>query len=54
MKKEGIIVRAYSKRTLAEEASFAYKNVNDMADIVHSAGLAQKTAKLKPLAVIKG
>ena len=45
---------AGSIRGLAEEAPEAYKNVDDVVDIVHNAGLAKKVARLKPLAVIKG
>jgi tRNA-splicing ligase RtcB len=39
---------------LAEEAPIAYKDVNRVVDVVHGAGIAQKVARLKPVAVIKG
>lgn len=52
--KEGIFIRVGSVRGLAEEAPAAYKNIDEVVNIVQEAGLAQKVAKLKPLAVIKG
>ena len=54
LRAENIIVTAKNRRLLAEEASYAYKNAADVADVVEKAGLAKKVAKLKPLAVIKG
>jgi tRNA-splicing ligase RtcB len=32
----------------------AYKNVDEVVEVVHQAGLSKKVAKLTPLAVIKG
>lgn len=54
LKKQGIIVQAGSHSGIAEEAPFAYKDVHDVVDIVHQAGIANKVARLKPQAVIKG
>ena len=54
LEKRGIIVRCYSLRGLAEEAPLAYKDIENVVEIVHNAGLSRKIAKLKPLAVIKG
>ena len=54
LKAKGIIVKCYSMRGIAEEAPMAYKNVEEVVDVVHNAGLAKKVAKLIPLAVIKG
>lgn len=51
---QGIIVKSYSMRGVAEEAPQAYKNIHEVVDIVHQAGLSKKVAKLVPLAVIKG
>ena len=51
---EGIHVRAGSMRGLAEEAPFAYKDVDLVVGSVVGAGLARKVARLVPLAVIKG
>ena len=51
---QGITVRADSMRTLAEEAPSAYKDVSEVADICEGSGIAKKTARMRPLGVIKG
>ena len=51
---KGIIVRAKGKKTLGEEASEAYKNVAEVVDVMHDAGVARKVARLRPIAVMKG
>ncbi|NPA31007.1 MAG: RNA-splicing ligase RtcB [Chloroflexi bacterium] len=51
---EGIRVRAGSMRGLAEEAPFAYKDVDAVVETVVGAGLARKVARLRPVAVVKG
>jgi tRNA-splicing ligase RtcB len=50
----GIHVRSDSAGTVAEEISEAYKDVADVIDVMHNAGIALRVAKLIPLAVIKG
>lgn len=50
----GIIVRGASKRTLDEEISEAYKDVDNVVSVLHQAGISKKIVKLAPLAVIKG
>ncbi len=50
----GIEVRAGSMAGLAEEAPIAYKDVDEVVEVVHKAGIAKKVAKLVPIAVIKG
>jgi tRNA-splicing ligase RtcB len=50
----GIIIRSDSDPGLAEEAPLAYKDVDDVVNVVSEAGLAKKAVRLKPLAVIKG
>ncbi|MGB4644511.1 MAG: RtcB family protein [Dictyoglomaceae bacterium] len=50
----GIIVKAASKASVVEEASEAYKNVVDVVNVVHNAGISKRVAQMKPLAVIKG
>jgi tRNA-splicing ligase RtcB len=50
----GITVRCASTGELAEEAPYAYKDVDRVVDVVHHAGLARKVARLVPLGVIKG
>ncbi len=51
---KGVFVRADSRRTMAEEMPEAYKDVADVVDVMHEAGIATKVAKLIPLAVVKG
>ncbi|GAB4187725.1 MAG: RtcB family protein [Simkaniaceae bacterium] len=54
MEKEGVIVKATSKKTVAEEMPDAYKNVDDVVEAVQKAKLANMVAKLKPHLVLKG
>ncbi|HEX7019664.1 MAG TPA: RtcB family protein [Gemmatimonadaceae bacterium] len=51
---QGIVVRCPSNAGLAEEAPFAYKDVDRVANVVETAGLARRVARLRPLGVIKG
>ena len=50
----GIVVRCLSNAGLAEEAPFAYKDVERVVSIVERAGLARRVAQLRPLGVVKG
>ncbi len=50
----GIRVRAGSLAGLAEEAPGAYKDVDQVIEVVHGAGIARKVARLVPVAVVKG
>lgn len=50
----GIHVRAGSMAGLAEEAPQAYKDVDVVVETVVGAGIADKVARLVPVAVIKG
>lgn len=43
-----------SLEELFSAAMEAYKNVDEVVDVVHSAGLAKKVARMRPIAVIKG
>jgi tRNA-splicing ligase RtcB len=54
LERDGIVVRAGSLKGLAEEAPMAYKEVDNVVQVVHGAGIARKVARLRPLAVIKG
>jgi tRNA-splicing ligase RtcB len=54
LERKGIVVKCYSLKGIAEEAPQAYKNVDEVVEVVHNAGLSKKVAKLLPLAVIKG
>jgi tRNA-splicing ligase RtcB (3'-phosphate/5'-hydroxy nucleic acid ligase) len=51
---QGIVVRCPSNAGLAEEAPFAYKDVEAVVGIVERAGLARRVAQLRPLGVVKG
>jgi tRNA-splicing ligase RtcB len=50
----GVIARAQSRRGLAEEQPKAYKNVDDVVEVVDQAGLSKKVARIRPIGVIKG
>jgi tRNA-splicing ligase RtcB len=50
----GIVVRCASNRGLAEEAPFAYKDVDRVVAVVEQADLARRVAQLQPLGVVKG
>jgi tRNA-splicing ligase RtcB len=54
LESRGIIVRAESVSALAEEASQAYKDVTEVIDVVHQAGISRKVAMAVPMGVIKG
>jgi tRNA-splicing ligase RtcB len=54
MKERGILVHAVSMSGLAEEAGFAYKNMSDVVESVHQAGIAKTVAELLPIGNIKG
>ena len=51
---KGIYVRGASHATIAEEIPEAYKDVSDVVDVVHGAGIGKKVVQLKPIGVIKG
>ena len=51
---KGIVVRCPTNAGLAEEAPFAYKDVERVAEVVERAGLARRVARLRPFGVIKG
>ncbi len=50
----GVTVRVHSKNLLAEEAPQAYKDAQQVVNVVHNAGLAKLVARLKPVIVVKG
>jgi len=51
---QGILVMASSKGTLREEMPEAYKNLQDVVQVMHESGIAKKVAQLKAVACIKG
>lgn len=50
----GILVKASSMGSLAEEASEAYKDVTNVVEVAQNAGISRKVARAVPLGVIKG
>jgi len=50
----GIVVRCPTNKGLAEEAPFAYKDVDQVVSVIARAGLARRVARLRPLGVVKG
>jgi tRNA-splicing ligase RtcB len=54
LEQQGIAVRSPSNKGLAEEAPFAYKDVEGVVDVVERAGLARRVARLVPIGVVKG
>jgi tRNA-splicing ligase RtcB len=54
LQSKGIIVKASGRGTIVEEAPQAYKDVNEVVDVVHNAGIAKRVCRMRPLGVIKG
>jgi tRNA-splicing ligase RtcB len=52
--RQGKIVVATNPRVIAEEAPLAYKDVDEVIESVHGAGISTKVARLVPIAVAKG
>ena len=50
----GIIIRAHSKAGVAEEAPGAYKDVLQVVEVMHNAGVVRKVARLRPVICVKG
>lgn len=50
----GIAIRVASPKLVMEEAPESYKDVTDVVDTCHMAGISKKCIKLRPIAVIKG
>ncbi|HUH66889.1 MAG TPA: RtcB family protein [Syntrophales bacterium] len=51
---KGIIVMATGRGTLNEEIPEAYKDLDQIVDVVHKAGISKKVARLRALGCIKG
>jgi tRNA-splicing ligase RtcB len=50
----GVVARAAGRDALAEEMPEAYKDVEDVVEVVHAFGISTRVARLRPLGVIKG
>ncbi len=54
MEERGIVVRAASKSGVAEEAGFAYKDLEEVVKVVHRLDISRKVVSLTPIGNIKG
>jgi tRNA-splicing ligase RtcB (3'-phosphate/5'-hydroxy nucleic acid ligase) len=54
LEQNGILVRSESRDGILEELPEAYKDVDEVIEVVHNTGLAKKVARLRPMGVIKG
>ncbi|MEK6849639.1 MAG: RtcB family protein [Nanoarchaeota archaeon] len=54
MQKRGIYVKSASFSGLAEEAGFAYKDINEVVKTMEKAGISKPVAALRPIGNIKG
>jgi tRNA-splicing ligase RtcB len=54
LRKKGIYAHPASWKVMAEEAPDAYKDVSEVVNVTHGAGISLKVAKLIPLGVVKG
>jgi tRNA-splicing ligase RtcB (3'-phosphate/5'-hydroxy nucleic acid ligase) len=54
MEKKGIYVKAATYDGLAEEAGMAYKDISEVVETMHVAGISLKVAALRPIGNIKG
>jgi len=54
LEQAGILIQSETKKGILEEIPEAYKDVDEVIEVVHNAGLASKVARLRPMGVIKG
>ena len=54
LESRGITIKAGNIPSLAEEASQAYKDITEVIEVVHQAGISRKVAMAIPMGVIKG
>lgn len=54
LKTKGISIRVASPKLVMEEAPESYKDVTEVVNTCHDAGISKKCVKLRPIAVIKG
>ncbi len=54
MDERGVVMMSQGHGTALEEAPWAYKDVENVVDVCHNAGIARKVARLRPIGVIKG
>ena len=49
-----IFIKSASWKGIAEEAPGAYKDIDEVVEVSHEAGIGNKVARLKPIGVVKG
>ncbi|CAN0303175.1 unnamed protein product, partial [Ectocarpus sp. 4 AP-2014] len=54
LEKKGISIRVASPKLVMEEAPESYKDVTEVVNTCHDAGVSMRAVKLRPIAVIKG
>ncbi len=54
LRKMGTAAKAGSAKRLVEEAPEAYKDIDEVIEVVASAGIAKKVARFVPIGVVKG
>ncbi len=54
LERKGITVKTADMASLAEEAPQAYKDVKEVVEVAHRAGISRKVARTYPLGIIKG
>jgi tRNA-splicing ligase RtcB len=51
---QGVLSRATGRNALEEEMPEAYKDVNEVVNVVAGFGISRKVARLRPMGVVKG
>ena len=51
---KGISIRVASPKLVCEEAPESYKDVDQVVNTCHDAGISKKCVRLRPIAVVKG
>ncbi|MDO8748626.1 MAG: RtcB family protein [Candidatus Omnitrophota bacterium] len=54
LRAKGIYVMASSRGTIVEEAPLAYKDINEVVNVVQGAGISKKVCRMRPIGVVKG
>ena len=54
LQQKGISIRVASPKLVMEESPESYKDVTQVVETCHQAGISKKCVKLRPIAVIKG
>ncbi len=54
LEEQGIYVKSETREGISEEIPEAYKDVDEVIEVVHQAGISKKVARLRPMGVIKG